>query len=116
MIRIKRVYQEPAKDDGYRILVDRLWPRGLTKERAKVDLWMKEIAPSDALRKWFGHEAEKWPEFVKRYRSELAKKRELLKEVKRLERERATVTLLYGRKDEKQNQAVLIAAALKGKK
>jgi uncharacterized protein YeaO (DUF488 family) len=110
------VYQEPAKDDGYRILVDRLWPRGLTKERAKVDLWMKEIAPSDALRKWFGHEAEKWPEFVKRYRSELAKKSELLKEVKRLERERATVTLLYGRKDEKQNQAVLIAAALKGKK
>ena len=61
MIRIKRVYEEPAKDDGYRILVDRLWPRGLTKERAKVDLWMKEIAPSDALRKWFGHEAEKWP-------------------------------------------------------
>jgi uncharacterized protein YeaO (DUF488 family) len=86
MIRIKRVYEEPAKEDGYRILVDRLWPRGLTKQRAKVDLWMKEIAPSDALR------------------------------VKRLEREHGTVTLLYGRKVEKQNQAVLIAAALKGKK
>jgi uncharacterized protein YeaO (DUF488 family) len=116
MIRIKRVYEEPAKDDGYRILVDRLWPRGLTKQRAKVDLWMKEIAPSDALRKWFGHEAEKWAEFAKRYRSDLAKKKDLLKEVKRLEREHRTVTLLYGRKVEKQNQAVLIAAALKGKK
>ena len=116
MIRIKRVYEEPAKEDGHRILVDRLWPRGLTKERAKVDLWVKEIAPSDALRKWFGHEPEKWPEFAKRYRSELAKKKDLLKEVKKLEREHGTVTMLYGRKDEKQNQAVLIASALKGKK
>jgi uncharacterized protein YeaO (DUF488 family) len=116
MIRIKRVYEEPAKEDGYRILVDRLWPRGLTKERAKVDLWMKEIAPSDALRKWFGHEPEKWAAFAKRYREELGKKNDLLKEVKRLEREQGTVTLLYGRKDEKQNQAVLIAAVLKGKK
>jgi uncharacterized protein YeaO (DUF488 family) len=116
MIRIKRVYEEPAKEDGYRILVDRLWPRGLTKERARVDLWMKEIAPSDALRKWFGHEPEKWAAFAKRYREELGKKNDLLKEVKRLEREQGKVTLLYGRKDEKQNQAVLIAAALKGKK
>jgi len=116
MIRIKRVYEQPANDDGYRILVDRLWPRGLTKQRAKVDVWMKQIAPSDALRKWFGHEAEKWAEFARRYRGELAKNKGLLKEVKRLEREHGTVTLLYGRKDEKQNQAVLIAAALKGKK
>ena len=116
MIGIKRVYEEPAKEDGYRILVDRLWPRGLTKERAKVDLWLKEIAPSDALRKWFGHEAEKWAEFVKRYRAELGNKKDLLKEVKRLERAHGAVTLLFGRKDEKQNQAVLIAAALKGKK
>jgi len=116
MIQIKRVYEEPAKEDGFRILVDRLWPRGLTKERAKVDLWMKEIAPSDALREWFGHEAEKWAEFAKRYRSELGKKKDLLKSVKQLEREHGTVTLLYGRKDEKQNQAVLIATALKGKK
>jgi uncharacterized protein YeaO (DUF488 family) len=91
MIRIKRVYEEPAKEDGYRILVDRLWPRGLTKERAKVDLWMKEIAPSDALRKWFGHEAEKWAEFARRYRSELTKKKDLLREVKRLEREHGDV-------------------------
>ena len=116
MIQIKRVYEKAAKEDGYRILVDRLWPRGLTKERAKVHLWLKEIAPSDALRKWFGHEPEKWAAFAKRYREELGKKKDLLKEVKRLEREQGTVTLLYGRKDEKQNQAVLIAAGLKGKK
>jgi uncharacterized protein YeaO (DUF488 family) len=115
MIRLKRVYEEPAKEDGYRILVDRLWPRGLTKERARVDLWMKEIAPSDALRKWYGHEPEKWPEFEKRYRAELAKKKALLAEIERLEKEHGKVTLLFGRKDEKQNQAVVLAGILKGK-
>ena len=116
MIQTKRVYEKPAKDDGFRILVDRLWPRGLTKEKAHVDLWMKEIAPSDALRKWFGHDPKKWAEFAKRYRVELAKKKDLLAEARRLEGEHSTVTLLYGRNDEKQNQAVLIAAALKGRK
>ncbi|HXP23822.1 MAG TPA: DUF488 domain-containing protein [Candidatus Sulfotelmatobacter sp.] len=115
MIRVKRVYEEPAKEDGYRILVDRLWPRGLTKERARVDLWMKEIAPSDALRKWYGHEPERWPEFEKRYRAELAKKKELLAEIERLENKHGKVTLLFGRKDEKQNQAVVLAGILKGK-
>jgi uncharacterized protein YeaO (DUF488 family) len=112
MIRVKRVYEEPKKEDGFRILVDRLWPRGFTKERAQADLWMKEIAPSDALRKWFGHEPEKWNEFAKRYRAELSKKKDLLTEVKLLEQEHGTVTLLYGRNDEKQNQALLIAEAL----
>jgi uncharacterized protein YeaO (DUF488 family) len=116
MIQVKRVYEKPSKDDGFRVLVDRLWPRGLTKERVKADLWMKEIAPSDALRKWFGHDPEKWGEFVKRYHGELAKKKDLLAELKRLEREHGKLTLLYGRNDEKQNQAVLIAAALKGRK
>jgi uncharacterized protein YeaO (DUF488 family) len=116
MICVKRVYEKPSKEDGFRVLVDRLWPRGLTKARVKADLWMKEIAPSDALRKWFGHDAEKWDEFVKRYASELAKKEELLAEVKRLERAHGKVTLLYGRNDEKRNQAVLIAATLKGRK
>ncbi len=116
MIQVKRVYEKPAKEDGFRVLVDRLWPRGLTKQRAKADLWMKEIAPSDALRKWFGHDPEKWDEFVKRCNSELAKKKELLAEIKRLEQEHGKVTLLYGRNDEKRNQAVLIAAALKGSK
>jgi len=116
MIRVKRVYEKPSKEDGFRLLVDRLWPRGLTKERARVDLWMKESAPSDALRKWFGHDPEKWGEFVKRYGSELAKKKDLLAEVKRLEDQHGTVTLLYGRSDPKNNQAVLIAAALEGRK
>jgi len=114
MIRVKRVYEESAKDDGYRILVDRLWPRGLTKEKAHVDLWLKEIAPSDALRKWFGHEPEKWPAFEKKYRAELAKKKELFAAIKRLEKEHGKVTLLFGRKDEKQNQAVVLATMLKG--
>jgi uncharacterized protein YeaO (DUF488 family) len=116
MIQIKRVYEKAAKEDGYRILVDRLWPRGLTKERAKVHLWLKEIAPSDALRKWFGHEPEKWTEFRKRYQAELRKKKQLLGEVERLEREHGRVTLLFGRNDQTHNQAVLIAAALKGRK
>jgi uncharacterized protein YeaO (DUF488 family) len=113
MILLKRVYEKPESKDGYRILVDRLWPRGLTKVRAKVDLWLKEIAPSDALRKWFGHEPEKWPEFEKRYRAELAKNKDLLAQIAKLEKEHGTVTLLYGRNDQIQNQAVIIANELK---
>jgi len=116
MIRTKRVYETPAKEDGYRILVDRLWPRGLTKERARADIWMKDIAPTAELREWFGHQAGKWPEFEKRYRAELTKKKELLAELKRLEKVHRTLTLLYGRRDRKQNQAVVLAAVLKGKK
>jgi uncharacterized protein YeaO (DUF488 family) len=115
MIQTKRVYEKPEKTDGFRILVDRLWPRGLSKERAQVDLWVKNIAPSDALRKHF-HETEKWPEFEKRYRAELADKKELLAEIKKLEKQHEKVTLLFGRKDEKQNQAVILASILKGKK
>jgi uncharacterized protein YeaO (DUF488 family) len=115
MIRTKRVYEKPAKDDGFRLLVDRLWPRGLTKERAAADQWMKEIAPSDALRKAFHDEKVSWPEFEKRYRKELAAKKDLLSEIRKLESEHKVVTLLYGRNDEKQNQAVIIADALKRK-
>jgi len=112
MIQTKRVYDKPAKTDGFRVLVDRLWPRGLTKEKAHVDLWMKEIAPSDELRKWFHHEERNWSEFVTRYQAELAKKKDLLSELKKLSEERKTLTLLYGSKDEKQNQAVVLAAVL----
>lgn len=115
MIQTKRVYENPENTDGFRILVDRLWPRGLTKERAHVDLWLKEIAPSDALRKSF-HASEDWPEFEKRYRKELRDKRELLGEIRKLEKQHNRVTLLFGRKDEKQNQAVVLAEILKGKK
>jgi uncharacterized protein YeaO (DUF488 family) len=115
VIQTKRVYQKPAKTDGFRVLVDRLWPRGLTKEKAKVDFWMKEIAPSDELRKWFHHEEGSWTEFENRYRTELAKKKEQLKELQKLAKEKGTVTLLFGSKDEKQNQAVVLAEMLKGK-
>lgn len=110
------MYDKPEAKDGYRILVDRLWPRGLTKIRAKADLWLKDIAPSDALRTWFGHEPEKWPEFEKRYRAELAKKKDLLAEIAKLEKEHGTVTLVYGRNDQIQNQAVIIANELKKSK
>ncbi len=116
MITIKRVYEPASKADGFRILVDRLWPRGLTKERAKVDLWLKEVAPSDALRKWFGHDADKWKQFEKKYLAELKGKKQLLRELKRSEREHGTVTLLYGRNDPVQNQAVILLRVLKGKK
>ena len=116
MIRTKRVYEKAAKDDGFRLLVDRLWPRGLTKERAAADQWMKEIAPSDALRKWFHHQPEKWTEFEKRYRKELAAKKDLLGEIRKFEAEHKVVTLLYGRNDEKQNQAVVLADVLKRKR
>ncbi len=115
MIQTKRVYEKPAKEDGFRVLVDRLWPRGLTKERAHVDLWMKEIAPSDELRKWFHHGDRDWAEFVKRYKTELAGKNEALAELKKVGKEHDTMTLLFGSKDEKQNQAVVLASLLKGK-
>jgi uncharacterized protein YeaO (DUF488 family) len=115
MLRVKRVYDKPAKEDGRRVLVDRLWPRGMKKETAKIDLWMKEVAPSDALRKSFCHGVEKWPEFQKRYRAELKEKKELLAELKKIEKEHGTLTLLYGAKDTEHNQAVVLADVLKEK-
>jgi uncharacterized protein YeaO (DUF488 family) len=113
MIQTKRVYEKPAKTDGFRVLVDRLWPRGLTKEKAKLDLWVKEIAPSDELRKWFHHEEGSWSDFEKKYKAELTKKETLLSELNGLVKEHGTVTLLFGSKDEKQNQAVVLAEMLK---
>jgi len=115
MMRTKRVYEKASKDDGFRVLVDRLWPRGLTKEKAAADLWLKEIAPSDALRKEFHAEKITWAEFAKKYHAELGKKKELLEEIHGLQKKHGTVTLLYGRNDQKQNHAVLIAEALKGR-
>jgi len=113
MIRVKRVYEKPAKEDGFRVLVDRLWPRGMKKEAAKVDLWMKDVAPSDALRKSFHHEAMKWGDFEKKYQAELKNKKASLLELNKLEKEHGTVTLLFGAKDEEHNQAVLLAKACK---
>ncbi|MEM2117988.1 MAG: DUF488 domain-containing protein [Candidatus Bathyarchaeia archaeon] len=113
MIKIKRVYNTPSKEDGYRILVDKLWPRGLSKEKAKVDLWLKEIAPSDELRKRFCHDPAKWEEFKEKYAEELKSKRDLLLKIKLLEKEKETVTLLYATKNEEQNNAVALSSVLK---
>ncbi|WP_188758891.1 DUF488 domain-containing protein [Edaphobacter acidisoli] len=106
-LHIKRVYDEPAKSDGTRILVDRLWPRGLSKENAHVDLWLKDVAPSDELRKWFGHEPARWPEFRARYRAEI-KKNPAQIALLRQAIGKGPATLVYGAKDEQHNQAVVL--------
>lgn len=106
-LKLKRVYEKPAKADGTRILVDRLWPRGLTKQRAAVDLWLKEVAPSTELRKWFGHDPERWKEFRRRYRAELKSHSEELGLIKSKAKQ-DTVTLLYGARDQEHNEAVVL--------
>jgi uncharacterized protein YeaO (DUF488 family) len=111
-LSIKRVYTEASENDGRRILVDRLWPRGLTKEKAKVDLWLKEIAPSNELRKWFGHDPKRWPEFKQRYAEELKEHGEQLAQL-RQEMSHGTVTLLYGARDEEHNEAVVLLEMLR---
>jgi uncharacterized protein YeaO (DUF488 family) len=108
VIKIKRVYEKPSEDDGYRILIDRLWARGLTKEKAKIDLWLKDIAPSNELRKWFNHDPEKWDFFKEKYKQELKDKKDLAEQIRRLEKEKGTITLLYSTKDEKHNNAVVL--------
>ena len=113
-LRIKRVYEEPSKDDGKRILVDRLWPRGLTKEKAKVDLWLKDVAPSNELRKWFAHDPKKWPEFKRKYVEELEAQTAPLATL-RHEASQGPVTLLYGARDEQHNEAVVLLDLLQGK-
>jgi uncharacterized protein YeaO (DUF488 family) len=107
MIKIKRIYDTPTPDDGIRILVDRLWPRGLSKEKAKVDLWLKEIAPSNELRKWYAHDPKKWAELRKRYFNDLDTKRELVNQIVQKMKE-GDVTLLYSSKEEKINNAVAL--------
>lgn len=106
-IKIKRVYEQPEKKDGQRILVDRLWPRGLTKEKAAVDLWLKEIAPSTELRKWFDHDPEKWQRFRRRYETEIRKKEDLIQVLKQ-KAQSGTITLIYGARDEKHNEALVL--------
>jgi len=105
--RIKRVYELPDKHDGRRILVDRLWPRGLTKEKASIDLWLKDIAPSTELRKWFDHDPGRWEEFKERYLDELKGNSEQIRLLKQ-ELDKGIVTLVYGAKDEEHNQTVVI--------
>ncbi|TGU72210.1 DUF488 domain-containing protein [Geomonas terrae] len=111
MIALKRVYDAPGPDDGLRILVDRLWPRGVKKEAAHLDRWEKELAPSDDLRRWFAHDPDKWAEFRRRFREELADKGALLHELAR-QGEKGRVTLLYAAKDEEHNNAVVLKELL----
>lgn len=106
-INVKRVYEKPSKSDGIRILVDRLWPRGMTKERADIDLWLKNIAPTTELRKWFDHDPDKWKEFQKKYHQELKKNKgqvSLLNE----QMKNGVVTLVYGARDEEHNEALVL--------
>ena len=103
--KLRRVYESPAADDGLRVLVDRIWPRGVAKEDLKFDLWMKEVAPSTELRKWFGHDPAKWKKFLVRYHRELDEQPELVEKLRSLAR-KGNVTLLYAAKDEAHNNAV----------
>ena len=110
-IKLKRVYEEPDPADGTRILVDRLWPRGLTKEKAHVDLWLKEVAPSNELRKWFAHDPARWAEFKTRYRAELKHNSEQVALLKQAAA-KGPATLVYGAKDEEHNEAVVLQELL----
>lgn len=109
-VTLKRAYEPPAKSDGYRILVDRLWPRGLAKVKAKIDLWLKEVAPSTELRQWFGHDPEKWIEFKRRYRAEL-KNNPAWPELQSLARQK-DLTLVYAANDQLHNEAVVLKQLL----
>lgn len=106
-VRIKRIYDTPADEDGYRVLVDRIWPRGLPKAEARIDRWLKEIAPSTELRRWFGHDPNRWDEFRSRYRGELEESSALVQEL--VEKAQNTpVTLLFSARDQQHNQAVVL--------
>ena len=110
-VRLERAYAAPSAHDGTRVLVDRLWPRGLEKDKAKVDLWVKDLAPSTELRRWFGHDPAKWPEFQRRYRDELAAHGEELDGLRHLA-DRGRVTLVYAARDEAHNNAVVLREIL----
>ena len=114
MLRLKRAYEPSSPADGLRILVDRLWPRGLSRKKAAIDEWTKDVAPSAALRQWFGHDPAKWPEFRRRYRRELSAHRDIVRRIASLARRRR-VTLVYSAKDEDHNDAVVLAAAIKAR-
>jgi uncharacterized protein YeaO (DUF488 family) len=111
-VRLKRAYDPAEPDDGYRVLIDRLWPRGVSKERARLDEWARELAPSAELRTWFGHDPERFAEFERRYRAELADHDEKLDELRRRARE-GPLTLVYGARDEEHNDAVVLAELLR---
>ncbi len=109
-IRLKRIYDEAAAEDGQRILVDRIWPRGVSKEKAMLDDWLKDVAPSEGLRKWFGHDPEKFETFAQKYRQELEEDEQRRQKIANLKRlaEEETVTLVYAARDERHNNAVVL--------
>jgi uncharacterized protein YeaO (DUF488 family) len=111
MVQIKRVYEKRSPRDGMRILVDRVWPRGITKERAHIDAWRKDWAPSTALRKWFGHDPEKWMDFRARYRTELARSMNALSKLAQEAKDKQ-ITLIYSASDQAHNQAVVLKELL----
>jgi len=113
MVTLKRAYVKWAKNDGFRVLVDRLWPRGVSKEKAHLDLWLKNIAPSTELRKWFGHDPKKWEGFREKYKQELKEKKELINQLKKLEKKHSALTLVYGAKDTEHNEATVLVESLK---
>ncbi|MCZ7595855.1 MAG: DUF488 domain-containing protein [Hyphomicrobium sp.] len=113
-VQVKRVYEPAARSDGFRVLVDRLWPRGLTKDRAALDLWLKEIAPSTELRRWFGHDPKRWRQFQARYRAELLEHGAELALLRSRAR-KGPVTLLFGARDVEHNEAVVLKKMLTGK-
>lgn len=112
MLQVKRVYEKAEATDGFRILVDRLWPRGVSKEKAHVRLWLKDIGPSNELRKWFGHKDTRWEEFKSKYKKELHEKKELLDQIREAEKKYTTVTLVFGAKNTEHNQAVILKEIL----
>jgi uncharacterized protein YeaO (DUF488 family) len=111
-VRLKRAYEPASAEDGYRVLVDRLWPRGISKEQAKLDEWDQELAPSSQLREWFGHEPDRFPDFRRRYIGELRANRPRLRELRRRART-GTLTLVYSAHDSEHNDAVVLAEALR---
>jgi uncharacterized protein YeaO (DUF488 family) len=115
MIKLKRAYDTPSKSDGRRILVERLWPRGVSKEKANVHLWLKEVAPSAELRKWYKHDLSKWEEFQRRYRGELAKKGDMIKEIEQMA-VKGPVTFVYAAHDENHNSAWVLKNYIESKK
>ena len=112
MIRIKRIYDEYSPGDGFRILIDRLWPRGVSKDNAHVDLWFKEIAPTDHLRKWFSHDPKKLEAFKRKYIKELKENKPSLDKIKDLKKEHKNITLIFSAKDEQHNNAVVLSEFL----
>jgi uncharacterized protein YeaO (DUF488 family) len=112
-IRLKRAYEPPSPEDGMRVLVDRLWPRGLTKSEATIDRWLKEVAPSSELRRWFGHDPTKWEEFRRSYAAELSGRAGLVSELRKAA-QGGRLTLVYSARDEQHNQAVVLRDVLEG--